>query len=125
MFKVFHESALAKMPEEIAQLLPYAEKVLQEELDAVVAAESALAPIAGGRSDGTAWTDHQPAAQTVLVHFGNTLDKVNPGPMDKACKALAKVGGHCEAHSYTQSGSRVNHLGTQSEPRTGIEKRPP
>ncbi len=83
--------ARAKLDLERHRLQTGADFIITESIAKVVSAHDALRPLAGGRTDGTIWTDHLPEGMDIMKYFQETLDKVNPSALDKHDKALKKV----------------------------------
>ncbi len=85
--------ALAKFDGERAALGPAAKFVLTTAIDLMGIKTQELQVCAGGRTDGTVWSDHYDDKSPIMSFFLETLDKLKPGPLNKLSKDLQKVTG--------------------------------
>ena len=79
------------MDEEAKLLRSSVKHMLQQGLDTMDAASAALLPLSGGQEDGTLWSNNYKEGSDIIIYFCETLDKVNPGQMDKLNKQLDKA----------------------------------
>ncbi len=80
------------MDVEISGVGAAAAHVLKQIMLTVLELTDKLQPLAGGKEDGTTWSDHwDPTKGDILKFFSETLDLFKPAVMDGANKSLRKV----------------------------------